>query len=248
MIDLKTTKLGRVRRTSHSHVVNELGLSIVRKDFPAGTILPGDKELAEHFDVSRTVLREAMKTLSAKGMIVPRARVGTRVTNIKHWNLFDTDVLEWHFECGVHHDFLVHLVEIRLAFEPHAASLAAQNATEEDMQRLLLQADDMGKETHTAESLANSDLQFHLAVLDASQNPFMRSVGSIIQAALTDMLKRSAPTKEQIKANDVYHNHKKIADAIVARDPELAAQAMRDVIFVGKERLLGTDAKAEASD
>ena len=73
---LETVITGASTRTSHAQVVNELGKAIIAGDFPIGAILPGDAELAQRFKVSRTVLREAMKTLAAKGLIVPRARIG----------------------------------------------------------------------------------------------------------------------------------------------------------------------------
>jgi len=119
---LETVISGKKARTSHSQVVEDLGRAIIAGEYAVGATLPGDLELAQRFKVSRTVLREAMKTLAAKGLIVPRARIGTRVTPKTQWNLFDSDVLSWHFHHGVDQEFLDHLSEIRLAFEPFAAS------------------------------------------------------------------------------------------------------------------------------
>src|SRR5262249_18267452 len=97
----ETRKAGRQLRTSQSQAVDELGKAIVSGLFPVGAPLPGDGDLLERFGVSRTVLRESMKTLAAKGLIVPRARVGTKVTEKSQWNMFDSDVLNWHFDSGV---------------------------------------------------------------------------------------------------------------------------------------------------
>ncbi len=108
---------GRKTRTSHAQVVDELGREIISA-ITRRNDLPGDQDLAQRFKVSRTVLREAMKTLAAKGLIVPRARIGTKVTPENQWNLFDSDVLTWHFHKGVDREFLQHLTEIRMAFEP----------------------------------------------------------------------------------------------------------------------------------
>ena len=69
--------------------MRELGVGIVSGDFPQNSILPGDAELMERFGVSRTVLREAMKTLAGKGLIQAKARIGTRVRDRSDWNLFD---------------------------------------------------------------------------------------------------------------------------------------------------------------
>ena len=232
---------GRKSRTSHSQVVDELGKAIISGDYPVGATLPGDVELAQRFKVSRTVLREAMKTLAAKGLIIPRARIGTRVTPKTQWNLFDSDILSWHFHKGVDDEFLMHLSQIRLAFEPYAAGLAAENATEEDIAELYRLAEAMGDLGHTAETLAFADLQFHLAVAEASRNPFMRTVGSLIEAALVGVFKLSSPTTEEQRLIEVSTNHRLIVDAIVARDSERAASAMRKVIEVGRERVLGHD-------
>ena len=90
---LDTRKAGRKTRTSHAQVVDELGKAIVAGTYPVGSILPGDAELAQRFKVSRTVLRETMKTLAAKGMVVAKARVGTRVTEQNLWNMFDSEII-----------------------------------------------------------------------------------------------------------------------------------------------------------
>ena len=234
---LETEISGRKTRTSHAQVVDELGREIISGHYPVGTTLPGDHDLAQRFKVSRTVLREAMKTLAAKGLIVPRARIGTKVTPQNQWNLFDSDVLTWHFHRGVDQSFLKHLTEIRLAFEPFAASLAAENADGRDITLLYQLAAEMGDPDHTPGTLAVADLKFHLAVAEASRNPFMRTVGSLIEAALVGIFKLSSPTTGEDRGAEVSATHRRIVDAIARRDKEGAAQAMRDVIMAGRDRV-----------
>jgi DNA-binding FadR family transcriptional regulator len=234
---LETEISGRKTRTSHAQVVDELGREIISGHYPVGATLPGDLELAQRFKVSRTVLREAMKTLAAKGLIVPRARIGTKVTPENQWNLFDSDVLTWHFHKGVDDQFLQHLTEIRLAFEPFAASLAAENAVEKDIVLLYRLAEDMGDQAHTPGTLAVSDLKFHLAIAEASRNPFMRTVGSLIEAALVGIFKLSSPENNKERIEEVSATHRVIVDAIARRDQDGAAQAMRDVIMSGRDRV-----------
>lgn len=245
---LETVITGVNTRTSHAQVVDELGKAIIAGEFPVGSILPGDPDLAARFKVSRTVLREAMKTLAAKGLIVPRARIGTRVTPKNHWNLFDSDVLTWHFHGGVDEEFLHHLSEIRLAFEPHGAALAAVNATEAEISGMMRLAVAMGDPDHTAETLAVADLKFHLAVVEASGNPFMRTVGSLIEAALVGIFKLSSPASGKERIDDVARSHIKIVEQISRRDEAGARAAMENVIRVGRERVRaalseGSDAK-----
>ncbi|MDB5522506.1 MAG: GntR family transcriptional regulator [Rhizobium sp.] len=234
---LETVISGKKTRTSHAQVVDELGRSIISGEYPVGATLPGDLDLAQRFKVSRTVLREAMKTLAAKGLIVPRARIGTRVTPKTQWNLFDGDVLTWHFHHGVDHEFLNHLSQIRLAFEPFAASLAAENATEQDVAELFRLAEEMGAPDHTPETLALADLKFHLCIAEASRNPFMRTVGSLIEAALVGVFKLSSPASGESRREEVSIAHTKIVEAIAARDAAGAAEAMRAVIITGRDRV-----------
>ena len=235
---LETVISGMNTRTSHAQVVNELGLAIIAGDYPVGTTLPGDAELAARFKVSRTVLREAMKTLAAKGLVVPRARIGTRVTPNTQWNLFDSDILTWYFAVGIDENFLLHLSEVRLAFEPHAAALAARHASETDISQMMRLAVALGDMDHTAESLALADLKFHLSVLDASRNPFLRTVGSLIEAALVGAFKLSSPAADPAKKGEVAATHIRIVEEIDRRDEDGARRAMENVIRLGRERVV----------
>ncbi|WP_346772415.1 FadR/GntR family transcriptional regulator [Chelativorans sp. AA-79] len=235
---LESAISGPARRTSHSHVVNELGKAIVGGTYPVGSILPGDSELAGRFRVSRTVLREAMKTLSAKGLIVPRARIGTRVTDSRQWNMFDADVLAWHIERGIDRDFVLHLSEMRLSFEPYAASLAAERASPESVEKLMGLTNGMASAT-SSEELILADLRFHLAVLQASQNPFMYGVGTVIEAALIGAFGLSSPDMASSELERVGRSHKAIVEAIARHDQEAAAAAMREVILTGRNDALG---------
>lgn len=234
---LQTMISGQRLRTNHAQIVDTLGRDIIAGRIPTGSTLPGDAELIERFGVSRTVLREALKTLAAKGLIVPRARIGTRVTERRTWSLFDADVLNWHFDSGIDDEFLVHISEVRLAFEPFAARLAAEKATADDCALLYRLADDLGDEAHSAESHAMADLRFHLAIVEASRNPFMRSVGNLIEAALVGVFKLSSPTADPETVRMTRVTHRRIADAVAARNPDQAYEAMEFVIINGLERV-----------
>jgi DNA-binding FadR family transcriptional regulator len=236
---LQSVISGHKVRNNHAHIVDTLGREIISGALPSGSTLPGDAELLDRFKVSRTVLREAMKTLAAKGLIVSRTRIGTKVTGRETWSLFDADILNWHFECGIDETFLVHLSEIRLAFEPLAAALAAQRATAKDIVLLDRLAGDLGDANHTAESFALADLRFHLAVAEASRNPFMRSVGNLIEAALVGVFKLNSPAASRGKVVEALQTHRHIVDAIRRHDPAEARRAMEEVILIGLERVRG---------
>ena len=88
-------------RNYHSYVINEIGVRIVAGAFPVGSILPNDAEMMDLYGVSRTVLREALKTLEAKGLVEARPKVGTRVSRASRWSLYDQQVFLWHYQAGV---------------------------------------------------------------------------------------------------------------------------------------------------
>ncbi|WP_102960867.1 FadR/GntR family transcriptional regulator [Mangrovicella endophytica] len=233
---LEAAITGAPLRTSHAHVVGQLGRGIVSGEFGEGTILPGDEELSARFGVSRTVLREAMKTLAAKSLIQPKARVGTRVLERQNWNLFDGDVLRWRFESGLDEGLLIDLAEMRAAVEPAAAALAARHATAEDIEKLFSIARRFDDPAHDRVSIANVDLEFHLAIADVSKNPFMRSITSLIEAALAISFKLSSPASGQEMVAECAANHMRIVEAIAARDEAATRAAMLHVIDVGVER------------
>src|ERR1700736_5785836 len=104
-------RISQVKRNLHGQVVHELGLRIVRGDYAPGKNLPNEEILAAYMAVSRTALREAVKVLTAKGMIVSRPKVGTRVRAQEFWNALDPDVLEWRCNSMPTGDFVRNLME-----------------------------------------------------------------------------------------------------------------------------------------
>ncbi|MNL61204.1 transcriptional regulator NanR [compost metagenome] len=97
----------------------------------------------------------------------------------------------------------------------------------------------MGEAGHTAESLAYADLKFHLSIAEASGNPFMRTVGGLIEAALVGIFKLSSPVAEKGGVDEVARNHILIVEQIGRRDEAGARAAMENVIKIGRERVRG---------
>lgn len=226
----------RPARSHTAHVMRQLGLDIVSGRYKQNAILPGDAELMEQFRVSRTVLREAMKTLAGKGLIKARARIGTRVCPRDEWNLFDPDVLIWHAETGLDASFFAWLGEMRLALEPEAAALAALRHTPEQLAGLFECVDRMGAENYSPADFVAADLSFHLGVASAAANPFLRSISTLIEVALVSSLTISSPADDSSEHLASVAAHRAIADAIAARDPDAARAAMRVVINQGIAR------------
>jgi len=223
-------------RSHTGHVVRELGIGIVAGVYAQNAILPGEAELMERFGVSRTVLREALRTLAGKGMIQPKARIGTRVRDKADWNLFDADVLVWHARVGFDAEFLTYLSEMRLALEPEAAALAARRRTPLQLQHLYGWVEKMGAHNVSRTDFVDADLNFHLTVAAAAGNPFLRSISTLIEVALVALLTDSSPVDEPLGHARSVAAHRAIADAIARREAEAASAAMRGVVEEGMAR------------
>lgn len=220
-------------RSHTSRVVNDLGLSIVSGRQRQGSLLPRDMQLLDRYGVSRTVLREAIKTLSAKGLLQAKARIGTRVRDRAHWNLFDPDVLVWHAKTGFAPEFLAHLGEMRLALEPEAAALAAVRRTDEQLAAIRGWIAKMEGPHDRDDDFVQADLGLHLAIADAADNPFFLSISTLIEVALVAMLTVSSPVEDPKRLVASVEEHRRIVDAIAGRDPDAARRAMRIVVQTG---------------
>jgi DNA-binding FadR family transcriptional regulator len=231
LVNIPVTRRGN----SHAQVVRELGTGMVLGRYREGELLPGEPELIRQFGFSRTVLREGIKTLAAKGMVQSKTRVGTRVRERADWNMFDSEVLRWFLEGGVDQRFLRDLADIRLAVEPAAAELAAQRRRPEHLDVLEAHLEEMRACKLINAGFAEADLAFHLAIADASGNPFMRSIGAVIEATLLVSFRLSSPTDEGEHARSCLA-HSEIIAAIRQQQPGVARAATEAVIRQGLKR------------
>lgn len=234
----------RRAHSNHAEVARSIGVDIIAGRYAEGRRLPGDAELTAMFSVSRPVLRESVKTLVAKGLLTTKARVGTVVRERVAWNMFDADVLAWHLDAGINQRFLSDLAEIRLAVEPRAAALAAERRTDDDLAAMRQAMERMTSEPSTSMAFAEADLSLHVALANASGNPFMRSIGGVIEAALRASFVLSAPV-EAADREAVLIWHQRIVDAIAACDAEAASAAMIEVIHNGRRRHAQSVAQAD---
>lgn len=219
-------------------VVRSIAMEILSGRRPEGATLPSDPELIAEFGVSRTVLREATRVLTGKGLLEAKAGVGTKVRRRSEWHLFDPDVLIWQAEAGLDKAFIRHLGEMRLILEPEAAALAAQRRSAADVEHLVGLVAAMAAPGISAGAFAKADLDFHLAVAAIADNPFLSAVSALIEVALTASLRRSWPGDEPGGTTRSGLAHRSIADAIAAGDCEAARAAMRRVIDEGINRSL----------
>ena len=168
-------------RSHSARVVDHLGLAIVSGRQPEGSLLPGDTELLERYGVSRTVLREALKTLEAKGLVEARAKVGTRVLPQSRWNLFDRQILAWKLESGPSPAFLASFQIIRESLEVQAARLAARHREAEHVRLLNYWLNQRSVMAHQPEPFALAEFEIHRVVAEASGNPFLRAASAIFE-------------------------------------------------------------------
>lgn len=209
-------------------IVEELGQAVVTQTYGDGLPFPIEAELCKQFGASRTVLREAVKMLTAKGLLSARPRQGTWVEPEKNWNLLDPDVLRWLLERKFSLEMLAEFTEIRFAIEPSAAALAARNATPEGLTRIRQAIERMKSAAAGEDDPLESDIAFHVAVLHATGNRFYAQFEDVINAALRISIRLTNSVKGVPQADvDV---HKKVFDAIEAGDSTKARAVMENII------------------
>jgi len=207
-------------------MLDAIGRAIVVGDYE-GAIFPTEAELARQHGVSRSVTREAVKMLTAKGLLSARPRQGTTVQPTTSWNLFDTDVLRWLLERQFSIDLLRQFNELRVAIEPEAAALAARVATADDIERVNAGLKRMERAERGEDDTLESDIAFHIAVLRASRNPFYAQFRDVVSTALRTSIRFTNRVKGRT-ANVA--DHAAVRDAIVAGNPDKARKAMRALI------------------
>ncbi len=208
-------------------IVLDLGSAIVTGHY-TGRTFPTEKELCVQYGAARTVLREAVKMLTAKGLLSARPRRGTRVEEEDHWNLLDPDVLHWLLERKFSLQLLIEFTQMRLAVEPIAAALAARRATPEQRDAIAEALDRMrAAELGEGDTLA-ADIDFHLAILDATGNRFYRQLKGMIETALRISILRTNRLMGIEKSETEVHSL--VAEAILEGDEGKARARMHDLI------------------
>jgi GntR family galactonate operon transcriptional repressor len=208
-------------------VAGSVGRRIVSGQYRPGETLPTEPRIQEEFGVSRTAVREAIRLLSAKGLTVSRPKIGTRIRPISDWNMLDPDVLRWHVDQQPSEEFIHHLFEMREIIEPAAASRACERATPEEIAVIGAAMEGIQNEARGSPQQIRADINFHMAILEGSRNPMLRSVGALIQSALEITFSLGWRT---VMADDAVLQHRAVYDAIRQRNGEAAFLAMRRLL------------------
>lgn len=214
------------RRNLTYRLLDSLGRAIVTGQYE-GKVFPTEAELARQHAVSRSVTREAVKMLTAKGLLDARPRTGTSVQPASSWNLFDTDILRWLLERKFSIELLLQFSHLRIAIEPEAAALAARFGGADDLARIAAGLDRMAAAERGLDDTLEADIAFHVAILRASQNPFYFQFRDVVSTALRTSIRFTNRIKGRTAS---VADHAQVWRAIKAHDPDRARAAMRRLI------------------
>jgi GntR family galactonate operon transcriptional repressor len=221
-----------MNRTTHRGAVDAIAGWIVSGAHPPGSFLPTEPEIGARLSCSRTIVREAIKTLVAKGLLSSGPRVGTRVLSFDRWHLFDPDVIGWRLQAGVDRDFIRDAVEVRLALEPNAGALAAKRATLGDIAALDRALTELGNSVFgkacDLPAWLEADFAFHKALLAAAHNQFFSGLTPLVEAVLRVSFHFSTASGQSARAS--LPLHVAVRDAIAARDAKKAHSSLCNLI------------------
>lgn len=208
----------------HGNTVDHLGEAIVAGRYAAGASIPPEPILGEELGVSRTVVREAVKSLIAKGLVTSGPKVGTRVLAEEDWNWFDPDVIAWQAKAGLTPEFLRDLMDLRRVVEPAAVRLAAQRASQEDIANIETAFEGMTRAVKDGGDYVSYDLRFHQGLLRACRNRMLIQMSKALGALLRTSFELSTSKKGGPASSLVLH--RAVLDAVIVRNPAKAEKAI----------------------
>nr|WP_203617543.1 FCD domain-containing protein [Streptomyces bauhiniae] len=234
--------LGRVGRRAagsrgrglHGQLVQQLGQMIVSGDLGADRPLVPE-EIGQRFEVSRTVVRESLRVLEAKGLVSARPNVGTRVRPVSDWNLLDPDIIEWRAFGPQRDDQRRELNELRWTIEPLAARLAAGHGREDVQQRLVDLVEIMSHALAQGDALtfSRADAEFHALLIQVAGNRMLDHLSGIVTSALQVSGGPATGCERPTEASVA--QHARIVDGLGSGDGAVAEGAMRQLLTVHPE-------------
>lgn len=207
-------------------LVEKLGRAVVVGAYRTQSF-PTESELEKQHGVSRSVIREAVKILSGKGLLGSRPKHGTFVLREQDWNLFDADILRWALERPASLELLLHFNELRLGVEPQAAALAAQRSTREQFISIDTALDRNAQAEAGLDDAIEASIAFHDAVLRASNNPFYVQYREIVASAVRASVRL---TERRNSSAATLSLQREVRDAVSRGNQENAASAMARLV------------------
>ena len=212
----------------HGYTVDFLGEAIVAGRYALGASVPPEPLLCLELGVSRTVVREAVKSLIAKGLMTTGPKVGTRVLAEEHWNWFDPDVITWQSKAGLTAEFLRDLQDLRRVVEPAAVRLSAERATAKDIADIEDAYAGMKRAVEGGGDYVTFDLRFHQGLLRACGNRMLAQMSKALGALLRTSFEISTRRKDGPRSS--LPLHREVLDAVIAKNPDRAEKAIRVLI------------------
>lgn len=210
-------------------VANEIGSDIVSGTYKFSDVLPTEAQLCENYGVSRTAVREAVKMLTAKGLVSSRKRRGICVEPPKNWSFYDRDILSWMLERNPSQHIINELFQMRMAFEPLAAALAAKRNDATSHLRVNSALNSMrinfGKDD---KAFKEGQIAFHSSVLLASGNRFLGHLSEFITTAMRVKIKYLTTTV--VNQLSIFERYEKTYSAICIGDSDRAKFIMALII------------------
>ncbi|MEU5637140.1 FadR/GntR family transcriptional regulator [Streptomyces rishiriensis] len=215
-------------RGLHGRVLDALGPAITAGEYPPGSVLRTD-ELAQRFDVSRSVMREAVRVLESMHLVESRRRVGVTVRPRAEWNVYDPQVIRWRLAGADRPHQLRSLTVLRSAVEPVAAGLAATHATAEQCAELTRCALGMVATSrgHRLQDYLVHDVAFHRMILVASGNEMFARLGDVVAEVLAGRTHHEVMFEDPDPAAVTLHVQ--LAEAVREGDPVRAERLTREI-------------------
>jgi DNA-binding FadR family transcriptional regulator len=211
----------------HARLAQEIGGRILGGTYAPGTLLPNEAEWGRMFGASRTAIREAIKTLIGKGLLISRPKIGSRVEPRDRWNLLDPDVLAWHCAAMDQRAFLESTQEARRLIEPGIAALAAVKHSPEQLARLKEAYAGMAA-ARTGGERVEPDIRFHRALLACANNDLLAPFGIIFEQTMGNLF--SYTTRHNPRPEFIMPLHEAVLKAVIQRSPQRARRAMQNLL------------------
>jgi len=224
------------RERLYEQVTKAIALRILDGTLRVDSDASTEAELCADLGVSRTVLREAVKVLNAKGLVEIRPKTGMRVRPRSQWNLIDRELMMWQAELGVSKEFLRDLYQVRLMLEPATAAAAATHATEEELNGIRELIQRMEREVDDFNAWVEDDCEFHERISNATHNDFLIQINRIMLDALRGS--QSLFRTQRAESKLALTLHKQVAEAILRRDAESAKSAMSFLIHLAEQNTM----------
>ena len=220
-----------------TQVAREIGTLIVSGNYAPSDLIEDEAALAGRYQVSRSVIRDAVKILVGKGLLEVRRGIGTRVRPRAKWGLLDDDVMAWSQSAPPNPEILRQLMDVRRIVEPKAARWAAERGGDEAHEKIRLAIEQMEHEKGSVEDFVNADAVFHRSILRATDNEFLTALEGVIFSALLSSIRLTNKDPRDNEGSIPYH--REVYEAIAARDGIKAQKVMEDLLADAAHRLGG---------